>query len=306
MANYRDVMVKLRESSDDESRNHGDRYPYVREALAPEYSGLPSEAIEGILETLYPATDPEDVENFFRTLSRAGRSVGRVAKTALPGMIQGATTGAALGPWGALAGGLAGGAMSIASGAGRRPAGGMGGGRRGGGRGLPNRAGSIQHLASSPAAGQLLQTINRPEVMQALSALAMGGAGRRNINAGGVSVPTGAITTALRHLLEQVEDEMHEWTAGEPGSPMYLMGGDGEFAVDPTDEQARAERVIELLARSEAYEDESESDDEGYEVFRVNLSEEDEWADDSDEADDPRHQARTLYPGVYESTFRQD
>ena len=53
------------------------------------------------------------------------RTVGQGAQTALPGVVQGASMGAAAGPWGALIGGVAGGALSLAtsSGAqGRAPA----------------------------------------------------------------------------------------------------------------------------------------------------------------------------------------
>ena len=43
------------------------------------------------------------------------RTVGSGAQTALPGVVQGASMGAAAGPWGALIGGLAGGAVSLAT-----------------------------------------------------------------------------------------------------------------------------------------------------------------------------------------------
>ena len=43
------------------------------------------------------------------------RTVGQGAQTALPGVVQGASMGAAAGPWGALIGGVAGGALSLAT-----------------------------------------------------------------------------------------------------------------------------------------------------------------------------------------------
>lgn len=317
MATYRGAGIRSRESDEPEQYRH-DPYPSLREALAADYAGLAPEAIEQIVEHLYPGADPVDVEGFFSTLKKVGKAAAKFGQKALPGVISGATSGAALGPFGALAGGLAGGVLSAAT----------GGGRKSGGlpTRLPSRAAlaglasaapgigrAVSGLASSPAAAQLLRVVNRPEIGQALQALAMGGAGRKNVNVGGMSIPTGAITTALRGLLERVETELHERTAGDSsGTPLYLLGNDGEFAVDPTDEQARGERVIELLARAEAAEGIARESQESarYRQYRTErYRDDDEWVEVDDESagDDevePEDQARLLYPGVYGSTAR--
>jgi hypothetical protein len=101
-------------------------------------------------------------------------------------------------------------------------------------------------------------------------------------------------------LLEQVETELHEFTAGESGgAPQYLLGSDGEFAVDPTDETARADRVLELLARAEAAEGGFRRAEQ-YEYYRVEEYDEDDEAAEEDELT-PEDRARILYPGVYSS-----
>lgn len=310
MTSYRDMWARP-----DERESYGE-YTSVRESLSTEYASLPDETIESLIESLYPGADPEDVENLFKSLKNAGKAVAKIGQKALPGMIQGATTGMALGPWGALAGGLAGGALSAASGGGKgRRGGGMLGsaGRMLGGiaKNVPRGAlaaigkqvpglGAVAGLAGSPAAAQLLSMLNQPAVGQALRSLAMGGAGKPNVNVGGMSIPNGAITTTLRQLLERVETEMHELSTGESnGTPRYLLNDYGEFAVDPTDESARAERVMEILAAGEAFDDDSsESDDERYyEAY----AEDDEYSEDDEIS--PGDQARILYPGVYESTL---
>ena len=239
---------------DDDSGEFVDPYPTLREALSPEYAELAPEQIESLVESMYPDVSAEDLESFFSSLKKVGRSVGRIAKRALPGVIQGATTGAALGPWGALAGGIAGGALSAAT----RGRGRATGGRRVSRPGAPGARASgpvpgraaLSQLAGSPAATQLLRTLGRPEVNQALMALAMGGAGRGNVKIGNVSVPTGAITSTLRRLLERAETELHESRAGEAtGTPLYLLDEAGEFLVDPTDEDQRADLVSSFSRR---------------------------------------------------------
>ena len=72
-----------------------DPYPNIRASLAPEYADLGSEAIEQLVESIYPDLSAEDLEGFF---SNALGAIGGVVKNALPGVIQGATTGSALGP----------------------------------------------------------------------------------------------------------------------------------------------------------------------------------------------------------------
>lgn len=278
---------------DDDAVEYVDPYPAIREALSEDYADAAPETIERLVESAYPGLAAEDLEEFFKTLRRAGRSIGRVAKRALPGVIQGATTGAALGPWGALAGGLAGGALSAAtSGSARR-----GPPRRARVR-LPTRGAPAQP-PGAPAAAQLVRTLARPEVGQALRSLAMGGAGRRNVNVGGVNIPTGAITNVLGRLLEQAEAEMHASAVGEAtGTPAYLLDDAGEYLVDPTDPDQRAELVLELFAQADAHEDEPER------TVEVIVIEADEsW----DEYDDAEGDGVSLYEGVdYDALNEED
>jgi hypothetical protein len=95
-------------------------YPTLRDHLAPEFSELSDEQIDALVAEVYGAGfSGEDIEGFFdnikRGLGNVAGAVGGFAKKALPGVAQGAMAGAALGPWGALAGAIAGGAGSALS-----------------------------------------------------------------------------------------------------------------------------------------------------------------------------------------------
>ncbi len=109
-----------------------------------------------------------------------------------------------------------------------------------------------------------------------------GRAGRRNVNVGGVPVPTGAITNLLRTLTERAATELHEFTASEPtGVPLYLLDEFGEMAVDPADDDARAEAVLTLLA------DSASADEEAWQEDIEDAYDEDyDDADDDDEYDE--------------------
>lgn len=287
MAHYAEVWDEF----DAEQTGYADPYPAIREVLSEDYADAPPETIERLVATAYPGLAAEDLEGFFSTLRRAGRSIGRVAQRALPGVIQGATTGAALGPWGALAGGVAGGALSAATSGGARRSSRRPTRARTAARGAPA---APARAAGSPAAAQLLRTLARPEVGQALRSLALGGAGRRSVNVGGMNIPTGAITNALGRLLERAEAEMHAAAAGEAtGTPAYLLDADGEYLVDPGDAEQRADLVLELFAEADAAL-RQDADDAAVEVIFVETGE--SWDEDEDEdADD---EAVSLYEGV--------
>lgn len=265
---------------------YADPYPAIREVLSDAYADAAPETIEQLVETTYPGLAAEDLESFFSTLSRAGQAVGQVAKRALPGVVQGATAGAALGPWGALAGGIAGGALSAATSGGARRA-----PRHAAPARRPTAPAAPPRTAGAPAATQLLRTLSRPEVSQTLRSLAMGGAGRRNVNVGGQSVPVGAITNLLGQLLERVQAEMHGFSVGETsGTPAYLLDDAGEYVVDPTDPAQRADRVLELFAREDA---EAAESLRPVEVVYVEADD-DAW-DEDEELDG---EALSLYEGL--------
>lgn len=271
-------------------------FPAIREALGEDYAALPADQVADLVETLYPGVDAEDIENFFSSLRHAGRGIGRVARRALPGVIQGATAGAALGPWGALAGGLAGGALSAV----------------GSGMGRQTRPRSSNHLARAaalgrtaprraPAAARLLRAINRPEVTRALSALALGGAGRGSVRVGGANVPVSAIANALRGLLEQVQEEHHAAGLGRSSaSPTYLLDSDGEFAVDPTDDNARAERVLQLLDAADREDEMADARLAWVEAYEEGFEASYEDFDDESDGDDAEDAAALIYPGVHD------
>jgi hypothetical protein len=306
MASSVDNWVATIETDDESS------YPTIREALSPEYADLSAEDIELLVESMYPEIRAEDLEGFFNSLKKFGKSVGRVAQRALPGVVSGATTGAALGPWGALAGGIAGGALSAATSGPKRSSGrrrGRANGSRrrfpsGLSRRLPGR-GALAQLAGSPAATQLLRTLGRPQVTQAMTSLAMGGAGRRNVKVGNVSIPTGAITNTLQRLLERAEAELHEHSAGESaGTPLYLLDASGEFAVDPTDDDQRADRVLALLdladhlgdREDDEREDDDREDDDDREIEYVGPA----WSEEEEDDD------LVLYEGVDFDSLEDD
>jgi hypothetical protein len=120
------------------------------------------------------------------------------------------------------------------------------------------------------------------------------------VRIGNVPVPTGAITNALRRLLERAESEFHEQTAGEnAGTPLYLLDDAGEYVVDPADDDARADLVVEMLELADAAEapESGEFDDGDIEEYY----DETWWEGDDLEFDDdlsPEDEAELLYEGV--------
>src|SRR5262245_23766295 len=102
-------------------------YPTLREHLAPQFSELSDEQIDALVAEVYGAGfTGEDLEGFFDDIKRGFGSVAGavgnfaqkaapIVQGALPGIAQGAMAGSALGPWGALAGAIAGGAGSMLS-----------------------------------------------------------------------------------------------------------------------------------------------------------------------------------------------
>jgi hypothetical protein len=129
-------------------------YPTLREGLSPAYAAFSDEEIDGLVEQFYgPGVSAADLEGFFDDLKRGFAKVGGAVKTALPGMAQGAMAGSALGPWGMLAGAVAGGAGSALSRS-RNPT------LSGIGRGIgtaTNLASSFRGGGAAGGIGQLLQ-----------------------------------------------------------------------------------------------------------------------------------------------------
>ncbi|HEY3569634.1 MAG TPA: hypothetical protein VGP73_17005 [Thermoanaerobaculia bacterium] len=283
-----------------------DPYPELRELLAPEYAELPPERLEAVLEYSLGGGSVEDMESFWSSVKDFGRAAGGVLQKALP--VVGTVAGTALGgPVGAAIGGAAGQALSGALGGalsgpnrgrGQRVLSGLAGGALQGvsgalggggalGKALPGPLGAVAGAVApalgglagggSPAAAQLARTITRPETLQALLSMVLGGAGRRQVPVGGTPVPVSAFANLLGQLASQASAEYHQTIAGESaGAPMYLLDGAGEFIGDPADPASRAEVLLRRFAEADALEA-AEADDEAWGEA---------WDESWDEADD--------------------
>ncbi len=249
---------------EDDGRFGGGRFANLRHVLSTDYNELADDEVEQVLDSVWGEGAAEDLESFWGQVQKIGSTAGGYLKNAAPGMIQGATTGAALGPWGIVGGALAGGAASIAQQAtapkgarGPIPAGGLPAGIPGGqAAGHATQLPPVPPPNGSPAAGQLLQLLARPEIVQALMSMAMGSAGRPSVRVGDTPVPVGGITNLLGVLANQASAEYHAVTVGEStGTPAYLLDRTGEFVCDPTNAAERAGVVLDLLADSNPWDD---------------------------------------------------
>src|SRR5205823_6020826 len=96
-------------------------------------------------------------------------------------------------------------------------------------------------LPQMPAAGRLLQTITRPETMQALTSMLFGQLGRPNVQVGPTPVPVGAFTNLLGILANQAASEYNATiSAASETVPKYMMGSVGEAIGDPAIAEDRA------------------------------------------------------------------
>jgi hypothetical protein len=186
------------------------------------------------MELARQGIDAEAAEDFFGAFGRAVNSIGRAVAPRLgniaQGAISGATTGAALGPWGMLAGALGGGAIGGLSapgrpgGAGPVPgsAGALGGiaGLMGGG----GAAGGVSQLlgafggggrAGGGPAGALLGLLAQPQVTQALMSMMLGSSGSRTVPVAGRTVPVAAIANMIGHFANAAAAE-YEKAYGVP------------------------------------------------------------------------------------------
>ena len=217
-------------------------------------------SLASILQAPAGAESFEEVEAQLEALGLAERSpfgqvlgvVGGGARQALPGVIQGASTGAAAGPWGAVVGGLAGGATSLASSAGRKP-------RRPAARPPAAPAATRPPVPQAPpapvpvtgatddnAAAQLLAVVQHPQMLQALAALAALAAGRSGaspVPAGRSAASPAAFATLLGTLAQRATGDAGLAAAGQAATD-YLRGDDGEYAVDPASPDARADALL--------------------------------------------------------------
>lgn len=217
-------------------------YPSLREALNPSLRYLNDEQIEG----LFANSDIEaaDVEGFLSDIGSAFSSAGRAVSRALPQVAQVALpiaqaalpiVGTAIGgPVGGAIGGIAGQALGALA----QPRGGAPP------AGLP--AGRPAAPAGSPAAGQLLQLISDPRLLQSLVSMILGGAGTSAIPVAGKQVPPAAFANALSTLGAKAFGQAEAIATPSGQLPEYLLV-EGAPVVDPGAPEQRAFRLMELL-----------------------------------------------------------
>jgi hypothetical protein len=230
-------------------------YDNLRENIAPHLANLSDAQLEALMAR--NGMDAEAMEGFFDTLKSFASSAGKAVLSAAPSIlpVAGTVLGTAIGgPVGAQLGGtlgsLAGKAVGAATG---QPAPAGGGGAGGIGGIISGVAGSLLGGGGgSPAAGQLLQTITKPETLQALGSMAMGALGRPNVQVGGTSVPVGAFGTLLKTLIGQAEAEYSQaLSAAEgDGTPSYMKDFSGQPVADPAVPLNRAIALYQLLQAS--------------------------------------------------------
>jgi len=218
----------------------------LRENLSEAYSGFSDSELQ--MTMARQGVNAEAMEGFFDDL---GKFAAKAAPVVLPiagqvvGSIYGGPAGGAIGKQ---LGSIAGGAISSATGGGK-PAAAAGG--------PPVPPGNNN---ATPAAGQLLNTITRPETLQALASMAMGSMGKSNVNVSGTPVPVSAFSNLLSTLAERAEAEYNAALAQDQGSvPKYLQDPSGRVKGDPAVASDRAEALYELLGASEALGESSEA-----------------------------------------------
>jgi len=209
------------------------RFPNLREHLNADYESLSDSRLEAALAR--QSIDAESAEGFFDNL---GKTLLSVAPSILP--VAGTVLGTAFGgPVGASIGGALGRfAGSAIGGATQQPSGGA----------PPAPGGMPPPVGGSPAAGQLLQTIARPETLNALMSMLLGSAGKPNVDVGATAVPVGAFTNLLGALANKAASEYNEATAAaSEGIASYLTDYAGESIADAAIAEHRAAALYELI-----------------------------------------------------------
>jgi hypothetical protein len=238
-------------------------YDNLRHNINPQFAELSDEQLESVMERA--GANAEMMEGFFDDLGKFASSAGQAVLKAAPSIlpVAGTIVGTAFGgPIGAQLGGslgsLAGKAVGAATG---QPSAG-----RGSGIGGLVSGGLGSLLGGSPAAGQLLQTITKPETVQALTSMAMGAMGKPNVSVGGTSVPVSAFGNLLSTLLGKAQSEYAESIANAEGdgTPGYMKDYSGQAVADPAVPLNRAVALYQLLqtAGRQSEQDAAEADDE--------------------------------------------
>lgn len=237
-------------------------FPKLRRHLSSELAESSDQRIEAVLKSRN--IDAEAMEGFLSDLGKFASSAGQTLLKAAPSIlpVAGQVVGTAFGgPVGAAIGGqlgsLAGGALGAAT------------GQRPGAPGLPG----IGSLLGSPAAGQLLQTMFKPQTMQALMSMALGPLGKPNVPVAGTPVPVGAFSNLLGMLAGKAEAEYNEAIASTRGAvPKYMQDYAGEAKGDPAVSEDRAQALYDLLEFSKSEQEAAESAEAAeYERFQSEM-----------------------------------
>jgi hypothetical protein len=269
-------------------------YPNLREYLHPSYAKASDKRIEALLAR--NNMDAEAMEGFFDGLAKfasgAGKALLQAAPAILPiaGTIAGTAIGGPVGMQiGSSLGSLAGQALGAATGqatpsqapAGQAPA----------AAAAPAIAGlgGLSSVMGSSAAGGLLQTILKPETLQALVSMAMGGMGKSEIPVAGTPVPVGTFATLLKGLATQAEAEYN--TRTRSATLAFMQDFAGEARADQTVAANRAAVLYEMLQASD-----SEQDAEAAEGNEAEMSEAEAL-----EAEYAELELAEVYDEVYES-----
>jgi hypothetical protein len=236
-------------------------YPAIRRVMGPGRLSLDDTALESVVSQTFEGAEAMAVEDFLGSVQRFGKQIAPIAQKALPGVIQGATTGASVaGPWGAVAGAVGGGAAGLLGGGSKptaRPAPRTG-------QGVPTRAvapgvgrspGQPLARTPSPAAAQLWGLLSRPETMQALGALLLANLGRPTVLVGNKPVQAAEFATAISEVAAQAAMEAMPYQGF--GVPQHLTDEYGHPRGDLANPADRAALLTADLAELGA---ESETD----------------------------------------------
>ena len=246
-------------------------YPAVRLALRDRGINEDDEQLEQTLLRMFPEADPQEVESFMRGLRNFSRQLAPIARTVAPlaqragqGALKGGLSGLmTAGPWGAVAGALGGGALSLLSPPQPSPSAVQPAGPGTASQQVaqptltaqpiqpaaPVPAPSSVAAGTSPAVAQLLALLSRPETMQALQALLLGAAGRPTVAVGGRQVPTTAFANAIAELAAEALETSERGYAED-----YLYADDGSPRCDIANRTEQAALVLADLAVVEANE----------------------------------------------------
>ncbi|GAB3422720.1 hypothetical protein [Flindersiella endophytica] len=256
----------------------GTYYPRLREVLDPRFASLTDAELEAAFESAFgEGVTPAEYEELFgglgNALSGVAKDVGKFAQQAAPfvatgaqGALRGASAGSALGPYGALIGGLTGATGAVLQRTGSGTARDVGNVLSGvvntagalTGRGVPGSAGGAAGPAAPPRllAGQstapsgianLLGFLQRQETPNAMQTLARGSNVPVPVGPQATPVPASAFANLLAALAQAAAAEAIDDEAAE-AIPGYLLDSTGTPVVDPSDPEQRAARLLQLMS----------------------------------------------------------